>query len=74
LVAKTITLTGNVVVSQGPNVIHGDRVVVDTMTGNAHVDAAAGGTQSRVRALIIPNKGQNGGPTNFMTIGPGPAK
>ena len=74
LVAKTITLTGNVVVSQGQNVIHGERVVVDTITGNAHVEAAAGGTQSRVRALIIPNKGQNGGPTNFMTIGPGLTK
>src|SRR5580704_5947490 len=29
LIAKTITLTGNVVVSQGQNVIHGERVVVD---------------------------------------------
>ena len=28
---KTITLTGNVVVSQGKNVLHGDRVVVDTV-------------------------------------------
>ena len=27
---KTITLTGNVVVSQGKNVLHGDRVIVDT--------------------------------------------
>ena len=25
----------------------------------------------RVRALIQPGKGQNGGPTNFMTLGPG---
>jgi lipopolysaccharide export system protein LptA len=74
LKAKTITLSGNVVVSQGQNVIHGERVVVDTVTGNAHVEAAAGATQGRVRALIIPNKGQNGGPTNFLTIGPGPTK
>ena len=35
---KTITLTGNVVVSQGKNVLHGERVVVDTTTGNAHFD------------------------------------
>lgn len=71
VIAKTITLTGNVVVSQGPNVIHGERVVVDTLTGNAHVEAAPGATQSRVRALIIPNNGQKGGggPTNFMTFG-----
>ena len=34
---KTITLTGNVVVSQGKNVMHGERVVVDTVSGNAHL-------------------------------------
>jgi lipopolysaccharide export system protein LptA len=66
---KTITLTGNVVVSQGKNVLHGDRVVVDTVTGDAHIDSGAT-NQSRVRALILPNKGANGGPSNFMSIGP----
>jgi lipopolysaccharide export system protein LptA len=76
LKTKTITLSGNVVVSQGQNVIHGERVVVDTETGNARVEsgatgASAGGPGSgRVRALIQPGKGQ-GGPSNFMTIGPG---
>lgn len=77
LLAKTITLTGNVVVSQGKNVIHGERVVVDTVTGNAHVEAApaaAGTPQGRVRALIIPQKDHNGEPSNFMTIGPGDRK
>jgi lipopolysaccharide export system protein LptA len=77
LIAKTITLTGNVVVSQGQNVIHGERVVVDTVSGNARVESnnqGGGGTPSRVRALIQPNQGQNG-PGNVMTIGPGaPAK
>jgi len=72
--SKTITLTDNVVVSQGQNVIHGERVVVDTVTGNARVEAqhAAGAAPSRVRALIQPNKGQgqNGAATNTMTIGP----
>jgi lipopolysaccharide export system protein LptA len=66
---KTITLTGNVVVSQGKNVLHGDRVVVDTVTGDAHIDSGAT-NQSRVRALILPNKGANGGTSNFMSIGP----
>ena len=73
LLAKTITLTGNVVVSQGQNVIHGERVVVDTVTGNARVESnnqGGGGTPSRVRALIQPNQNQNGG-GNVMTIGPG---
>ena len=73
LVSKTITLTGNVVVSQGQNVIHGERVVVDTVTGNARVESVnenGSTTPGRVRALIQPNKGQNGA-GNIMTIGPG---
>jgi lipopolysaccharide export system protein LptA len=75
LKTKTITLSGNVVVSQGQNVIHGERVVVDTETGNARVESgssgagASAGSGGRVRALIQPGKGQ-GGPSNFMTIGP----
>jgi len=78
LKSKTITLSGNVVVSQGQNVIHGERVVVDTTTGNARVESgSSGGTGTtgaapgRVRALIQPGKGQSGGPSNIMTIGPG---
>jgi lipopolysaccharide export system protein LptA len=74
LFKKTITLTGNVVVSQGKNVIHGGVVVVDTVTGNAHVEPAPGAPQGRVRALIIPNKDNKGAESNFMTIGPGPSK
>jgi lipopolysaccharide export system protein LptA len=76
LKTKTITLSGNVVVSQGQNVIHGERVVVDTETGNARVESgssgagASAGSGGRVRALIQTGKGQ-GGPSNFMTIGPG---
>jgi lipopolysaccharide export system protein LptA len=71
---KTITLTGNVIVSQGQNVIHGERVVVDMVSGNAKVESGNQGggaaTPGRVRALIQPN-GQNGGGGNMMTIGPG---
>ena len=73
LIGNTITLTGNVVASQGQNVIHGERVVVDTVSGNARVESnnqGGGATPSRVRALIQPNQGQNGG-GNVMTIGPG---
>lgn len=80
LKTKTITLSGNVVVSQGQNVIHGERVVVDTETGNARVESGSSGPtgtsaagSGRVRALIQPGKGQGGGSSNFMTIGPGRA-
>ena len=65
---KSITLTGNVVVSQGKNVLHGDRVVVDTTTGNAHFESGVA-SQNRVRALILPSKGANGS-SNVMSIGP----
>jgi lipopolysaccharide export system protein LptA len=74
LQSKTIKLIGNVIVSQGQNVIHGESVVVDTVTGNARVESSEGGgtVPGRVRALIQPNqKGQNGGAGNMMTIGPG---
>jgi lipopolysaccharide export system protein LptA len=70
LQAKTITLTGNVVLSQGKNVIHGDRLIVDTVTGNAHVESAQ---KTGVRAVIVPNKDHNGADTNVMTFGPGSA-
>lgn len=68
LKAKTITLTGNVVVSQGKNVLRGERVVVDTATGNARVESGAT-AHDRVRALILPNKGANGTPNNVMSFG-----
>jgi lipopolysaccharide export system protein LptA len=66
LPAKTITLIGNVVLSQGKSVIHGDRLIVDTVTGNAHVEGAQ---KTGVRAVIVPNKGAD---SNTMTVGPSP--
>jgi lipopolysaccharide export system protein LptA len=82
LKTKTITLLHNVTVAQGKNVLHGERVVVDTVSGNAHFDSnadAQNGTSparpGRVRAVILPNKdGKGGGPGNTMSIGSGPAK
>lgn len=53
--ANTITLTGNVLVSQGQNVMQGDRVVVDMTTGVSRVESGRTG-QNRVRALIQPGK------------------
>ena len=38
---RPITLTGNVVVSQGKNVLRGERVVVDTVSGNAHFESGS---------------------------------
>ena len=39
--SNTITLLGNVVVSQGGNVVRGERLVVDMTTGVSKVDAGA---------------------------------
>jgi lipopolysaccharide export system protein LptA len=47
---NTVTLQGNVVVSQGPNVMRGDRLVVDLTTGVSRVDA--GKSHGPVRMLI----------------------
>jgi lipopolysaccharide export system protein LptA len=83
LKTKTITLVHNVTVAQGKNVLHGERVVVDTVSGNAHFDSiadaqngtAAAKPPGRVRAVILPNKDTKGGaptntPTNTLPIGP----
>ena len=74
---KTITLTGNVVVSQGKNVVRGERVVVNTVTGDARVESGvtahdrdeSGVTaHDRVRVLIVPAKDAKGAPTNTMSF------
>ena len=43
-------MTGNVLVSQGPNVLRGERLVVDLTTGVSRVDAGA--SNGPVRMLI----------------------
>ncbi len=73
---KTITLIGNVVVSRGKDVLRGERVVVNTPTGDARVcgtaarDGAKTGTiaHDRVRVLITPRKDAKGAPTNTMSF------
>jgi lipopolysaccharide export system protein LptA len=67
---KTITLIGHAVVSQGQDVVRGDRIVVDTITGYSRVEAdVSGAGPSRVRALLVPNKGANGGEVHVMSAG-----
>jgi lipopolysaccharide export system protein LptA len=46
--SNTVTLLGNVLVSQGPNVMRGEKLVVDLTTGVSRVDAGKG----PVRMLI----------------------
>lgn len=48
--ANTVTLMNNVTVSQGPNVVQGERLVVDLTTGVSTVDAGA--SRGPVRMMI----------------------
>ena len=48
--SNTVTLSGNVIVNQGPNVVRGQRLVVDLTTGVSRVDAGPG----PVQMLITP--------------------
>lgn len=53
--ANTVTLIGNVVISQGQNVVKGDRLTVDMTTGVSRVECGKTATTCRVQALIQPN-------------------
>jgi lipopolysaccharide export system protein LptA len=58
--SNTITLLGNVVVSQGGNVVRGERLVVDMTTGVSRVDA--GSKRGPVRMLIEQTPAKGGAP------------
>jgi len=52
--ANTVTLLGNVVISQGQNVVKGDRLTVDLTSGTSRVECGKSQGQCRVQALIQP--------------------
>jgi lipopolysaccharide export system protein LptA len=65
--SQTVTIWGDVVLSQGENVIKGDRLVIDLKTNRSRFENqgdVATGKRPRVRMLVIPNKGETGNPTN----------
>ena len=63
--ANAITLTGNVTLSQGANVIKGDTLTYDMNSGRAQV--SSGRTQGRVMSVFTPGSGAPG-------LGGAPAK
>lgn len=66
--ANTVTLQGNVVVTQGQNVMRGDRLVVDLTSGVSRVDAGKG----PVRMIVTPggdNKPGAGGSGGLGGLG-----
>jgi lipopolysaccharide export system protein LptA len=50
---NTVTLTGNVMMTQGKNVLKGEKLVVDLTTGVSRVESGKGGT-GRVQGLFLP--------------------
>jgi lipopolysaccharide export system protein LptA len=55
MATNTATITGNVVLTQGPNVMQGSKLVVDLKTGYSRLESGAKDGDSRVRALITPS-------------------
>jgi len=53
---NTVTLTGNVVMTQGRNVLRGERLVVDLTTGVSRVESGKNG-RGRVQGLFQPGGG-----------------
>ena len=71
--ANTVTLTGNVVVTQGQNVVRGEKMVADLTTGKYTMESCKAGC--RVEMLAFPNKDTKTGTTTpAPTPGPQPAK
>jgi lipopolysaccharide export system protein LptA len=69
--ANTVTLSGGVMMTQGQNVLRGDRLIVDLTTGVSRVESGKNG-QGRVQGLFLP--GSAGPPDTKGGTGlPGPA-
>lgn len=53
---NTVTLTGNVIMTQGQNVLRGDKLMVDMTTGVSRVESGKNGS-GRVQGLFLPGSG-----------------
>lgn len=74
LVTMTAPSSGSVVMTQGPNVLRGSKLVVDMTTGFSRVEAGTT-NNGRVQGLFVPsNNGQNQTPGAAGTPGSTPAK
>jgi lipopolysaccharide export system protein LptA len=59
LKTSTVTLTGNVLMTQGKNVLRGERLWVDLATGVSRVEPGKNG-HGRVEGLFLPNSAPAG--------------
>ncbi len=58
--SNTVVLTGNVTLSQGPNVTKGEKLIYDLHNGQAVV---RGGASGGVKSMFLPNSNTNNGGT-----------
>ena len=64
-----VTMGGGVLLTQGKNVLQGDRLIVDMTTGVSRVESDSG----KVRGLFISSGQQGSGPPGLPTPGSAPA-
>jgi lipopolysaccharide export system protein LptA len=60
MASNTVTLTGNVVLTQGGNVLRGDRLSVDLTTQRSKLESPKSG--GRVEGVFLPSSAQTGAP------------
>jgi lipopolysaccharide export system protein LptA len=65
---NTVTLSGNVIMTQGKNVLRGDRLVVDLTNGVSRVESGKNG-QGRVQGLFLPGSGPDLNPGGNLVPG-----
>lgn len=68
---NTVTLLGDVLVSQGPNVLRGEKLTVDLTTGVSHVEAGSGPVKMLIQQNNDPNAPKFGPQRGGTKRGPG---
>jgi len=53
---QLVTIGGNVVLSQGENVLRGDRLVIDLQSGKSRFEVKGGSGKQRIRGLFQPQQ------------------
>lgn len=69
---NTVTLTGNVVMTQGKNILRGDKLIVDLASGVSRVESGKNG-RGRVQGLFLPSSGGSEAPAAAPQGGAKPA-
>ncbi len=68
--ANTVTMSGNVVISQGQNVVKGDTLTVDMTTGVSRISCGKAQEKCRVQGLFQPGSMKQEGRAQEPAAGP----